>query len=626
MGKVYALLVGINSYPSVPPLHGCLSDVERTAAMLEDLVPASELALETLTEADATHANIAARMRAHLGRAGLGDTAYFHFAGHGCQAGAAAEFKPFFASGKDEGLVCWDTSIANGMLLADKELAVLIAEIAANQAHVTVTLDCCHSGSGTRDLGESGAVRVRAASPLNGGTRAIETYADGHYARLLAAGLPLTISEGRHILLAACDRVQTAKEDTRNGGGLFTTALLECLRASGGSISYADLFRRSRAATRAAVASLAGASPQDPQFEPVNGFDACSGFLGRSLGDHRPRYFVTSSASGWQVECGAIHGLPIDSASPVTFNLFDADKPDDPAGSAIATRVLAQSCEVVPQFAAAPGASFMAELTSLPVPPLMIDFEGDRAEREALQDALAANSASPVALADGPAGTGYRLSADGERLSLYQGDRLIQYCATGTGQAVTAMLPALATVARWERLRALHNPRSTLDGGSVEWLIEVDGQPVRPDDLGRLPLDYAGQRRIVRFSAANRTHLPLLHATLVYFGNDFSIQVKRSEPIPGRSVALPEGGTQILHSGVPVYLDEGENRDTICFKLLVATDASDGFLLEQEGLAIGQAVASERGGADFGGTSKVVEQDWLTKDVTLLLIRTEPGA
>ena len=35
--------------------------------------------------------------------------------------------------------------------LADKELSLLLAEVAANGPHVVVILDCCHSGGGTRD-------------------------------------------------------------------------------------------------------------------------------------------------------------------------------------------------------------------------------------------------------------------------------------------------------------------------------------------------------------------------------------------------------------------------------------------------------------------------------------------
>jgi hypothetical protein len=43
--------------------------------------------------------------------------------------------------------------------LADKELATLLAELAARRPHIAVILDCRHSGSGTRAQLQETAVR-----------------------------------------------------------------------------------------------------------------------------------------------------------------------------------------------------------------------------------------------------------------------------------------------------------------------------------------------------------------------------------------------------------------------------------------------------------------------------------
>ena len=66
MGKVYALLIGIDSYPEgTRSLEGCVNDV----ADVEDYLAQhySDLALLKLTNADATYANVIAQIRAHLG-------------------------------------------------------------------------------------------------------------------------------------------------------------------------------------------------------------------------------------------------------------------------------------------------------------------------------------------------------------------------------------------------------------------------------------------------------------------------------------------------------------------------------------------------------------------------------
>ena len=73
--------------------------------------------------------------------------------GTGAKAFAALE-----PTGRIQTLVCVDAGRrdADGDLIrpiADKELAVLLGEIAAKGPHVVALLDCCHSGTGTRDAG-----------------------------------------------------------------------------------------------------------------------------------------------------------------------------------------------------------------------------------------------------------------------------------------------------------------------------------------------------------------------------------------------------------------------------------------------------------------------------------------
>jgi len=161
--RIYALLVGINDYPpSVGKLQGCINDVDHFQDWLSDTFDPRKLKLEILKNGDATRGNIIEMFRAHLGQAGREDVVLFHYSGHGARSKSAAAFKRFYPDGKDEGLVCYDSRAPGGFDLADKELAVLLAELARNDPHIAVVLDCCHSGSGTRGADDFTQARARA--------------------------------------------------------------------------------------------------------------------------------------------------------------------------------------------------------------------------------------------------------------------------------------------------------------------------------------------------------------------------------------------------------------------------------------------------------------------------------
>ena len=68
-------------------------------------------------------------------------------------------------TGANQTLVCADSRRAGVPDLADKELSVLLDDVAARGPHVLVVLDCCHSGGGTRDPGERRRGRPGTAGP-----------------------------------------------------------------------------------------------------------------------------------------------------------------------------------------------------------------------------------------------------------------------------------------------------------------------------------------------------------------------------------------------------------------------------------------------------------------------------
>ncbi|MCI5120263.1 MAG: caspase family protein [Candidatus Electrothrix sp. AUS4] len=366
MGKIYALSVGINDYsPPVRKLRGCINDVEAVKTYLVDTFGTDRLYLETLTDSDATRANIIKLFRSHLCKAGSDDVVLFHYSGHGARCKAAKEFKRFYPDGWDEGLVCYDSRMSGGFDLADKELAVLLAEVARNSPHISVLLDSCHSGSGSRDPFHQ--PRFTHNFPAE---RALESYLDGYYTKLLHHDESLVIPASRHILLAACDRVQQALESP-NHRGVFTTSLLDTLAESGPDVSYADLFMRVRTTVRRYVDN------QTPQFETYQQFNAYSGFLGSATSATARSYhvFFDSEADSWQVNCGALHGLPNDPSKTVALALY---RDEQMIGRAEAVQVGAQTSEIqLLDVDADPKEQLQGRITSLPVPPLEVGLTGD---------------------------------------------------------------------------------------------------------------------------------------------------------------------------------------------------------------------------------------------------------
>lgn len=623
INKVHALLVGINDYPSpVRKLGGCVNDVDNFNDWLKNNVSGRGLAVEVLKDADATRSNVIRQFREHLGRAEAGDIVVFQYCGHGAQSVAATAFKEFNPDGKDEGLVLFDSRLPGGHDLADKELAVLIGELAQRDAHVAFILDSCHSGSGTRSVDAFGGLqsRLTLGEPVE---RPLETYLDGHYARRIAKGESLRSTPGRHMLLAACDRTQEAKESQVEHRGVFSTTLIEVLEATGGNLSYADLFVRCRAAVRKRAVE------QDPQFESIGRFDAWSGFLGGAAASRALRHSVFFDGKAWKVDAGAIHGLGDQPDQPVGLALFYEKDATHAAGGAHTIDVGAQ--ESIVQFDAAPPTDtalrFRAAITSLPTPPLLVHCPGALAQRATWQAALDGEGAplgsSGVLLAPDADGLRYALVVDGQGLVLKQREadlvlRTAELSANDATAAARALLHPLRTIAQWERLLGLCNRASQIDSASVEFVCaeptEGGGEFVHEGASATLEsAKKAGEWSEVKakLRVRNRSGV-LLYPVLAYFSPDYGIQVLPTDPVPSGDAWVTLYGDG---DGDAFRLVEGhETEETIDrFKLILSVTPVDGFQLEQPGL-------EEQSRAIGSRKQKAAAQDWLTKDLRIRIV------
>lgn len=373
--QIFALLIGINDYQgSVTKLGGCISDVNLTANYLrktfgkdkvEKTIKSTEavdttemhgrLHLRILTNAKATYANIITAFDEHLvknAKATGDDTFWFHFSGHGTEQFTAEDFfKPadeegnrlpsLEPNGKDQSLVCYNPGGTQaGIFLADKELAAMISTLYTTVPskedalpHIVVSLDCCHSGSGTRDFTEPTGFKSRnydflgnqqrpKSTSLQRGesltdtrgdgitersVRTLDSYYNGYYVKQKAKDGALSVPHAQHVLLSACTNSEKAGDLPL--GGVFSSSLVGVLSSSPGgeTPNYSDLFKQTRALARSKR------NAQNPQLEPIAGFNPNTAFLeGWQSGDTQ-EYEVVPKRKRWYLRGGAVHGLPTSS-------------------------------------------------------------------------------------------------------------------------------------------------------------------------------------------------------------------------------------------------------------------------------------------------------------------------
>lgn len=315
-----ALVMGINQYRAVNPLRGCVNDVHNVARLLTETFGFAAESVKVHLDDDVTKAKVRPVMNWLFEDLSPGDRVALHFSGHGSYT---ADTDGDEDDGVDE-LVClvdMDFNRPNSYFL-DDELRRWTKKLPKG-AYLTVFLDCCHSGTGTRLLVppgkthpsqhypriiESATARkvAEAMASAPGGlelSRPIQALSlaraaispgpelqvvarfveppEEIEARVQAIRRRPSVKQGAmrelavsmdHVLIAACRADQTAADASISNGfhGAFSYYLCKILRENGRSMDRSSLVQRLQSALATGhyeqVPQLEGPSLTGPLF------------------------------------------------------------------------------------------------------------------------------------------------------------------------------------------------------------------------------------------------------------------------------------------------------------------------------------------------------------------------
>jgi hypothetical protein len=246
--RLWALLIGNNNYPQ-SPLRGAVNDSKVWRSYLIDFLGVPESHITHIQDAKRDTMVTALYNLRDNPNIKEGDHIIFAYSGHGSILDAkhySFEVDIDLRAGSIEALCPVDRGLPPGRGtpdISDREVLLILSDIHdQTKANITVVLDCCHSGGGTRQRSDVGGVgydrRSRSMAPFVD-PKLIErmfTEADLNPRRrpsTMSVRSPAwasnTVNIYRPVLLAASQDTEFAYEE--NMHGMFTSAIMEVLRS-----------------------------------------------------------------------------------------------------------------------------------------------------------------------------------------------------------------------------------------------------------------------------------------------------------------------------------------------------------------------------------------------------------
>lgn len=639
MGKVYALLVAIDSYPgSVSPLKGCVNDIESFSDYLDLRAKSGhfELAQIKLLNGDATRSNVIDGFRNHLSQAKQNDVALFYFCGHGSQESSPPEFWHLEPDHLNETLVCWDSREFGGWDLADKELGQLISEVATADPHVLIIVDACHAGTVSReslacrqvDL----AIRDRPADTFIFSISSLNAFDQSNDS--VAGNGWLMPNSGRHVLIAACRDDQTAKEILIDGKhhGAFSSSLLQSLQQARRGLTYRELVRNVSAQVRLRVRG------QHPQLQTINSSDRNQEFLGVSTGGDSSLLVKFSSERGWILDAGQIHGIR-QRGKEVRVDLYpyDAHKAELRDTKPVATGVIEEfgpsKCTI-----AIDGSMMDRDHTfKAVVRESLVTATSLHVSDEETKSALAAaiSDKPEIRLAEHQEEAEYAVEKrENSRYYLLARARNYEPIAQFQSKVslTTEIIQILEHLAQWQAIASLTNPCSSFPESALTISVHHHGRELSESDSVR----YSGKYRAEVTIILENHSQEYLYCALFCLNSQFAIstllETDTVRLAPGELIALKR------YTSVDKTLINADILQTSdLIKVIACTDDFDSAPLELSRLDVGLRSASRSGlrqltrrfmksvfrDIGFKNDDSFIYEDWFTKSFWLTT-RYEP--
>jgi hypothetical protein len=245
-----ALLIGINRYQiDGADLRGCVNDVKDLSAALVEFYGFSKKNVSVLTDGAATKKAMEAGIKALVRDSKKGDVAVLHYSGHGSNVPDDNDDE---ADGRDEILCPTDLDWKDP--LRDDWLRSTFDGL-RDGVSFTAIMDCCHSGTNTREFLPPDAPVKQRYLPSPWGLVAAES--GRSLPRKVLSELrksPPAARKARDIvnadlpelLITGCRDTQTSADAFINGryNGALTYGLVTAIRKAKGKLTYQDLHDR----------------------------------------------------------------------------------------------------------------------------------------------------------------------------------------------------------------------------------------------------------------------------------------------------------------------------------------------------------------------------------------------
>jgi hypothetical protein len=245
-----ALLVGINRYQiDGADLRGCVNDVKDLSAALVEFYGFSKKDITVLTDGAATKKAMEAGIKAMVRDSKKGDVAVLHYSGHGSNVPDDNDDE---ADGRDEILCPTDLDWKDP--LRDDWLRSTFDGL-RDGVSFTAIMDCCHSGTNTREFQPPDAPVKQRYLPSPWGLVAAES--GRSLPRKVLSELRKSPPAARKVrdivnadlpelLITGCRDTQTSADAFINGryNGALTYGLVTAIRQAKGKLTYQDLHDR----------------------------------------------------------------------------------------------------------------------------------------------------------------------------------------------------------------------------------------------------------------------------------------------------------------------------------------------------------------------------------------------